>query len=165
MVVQDVLRSQYRAALKMLEQVVAACPDKLWLDDPATANPFWQVAFHALFYTHLYLQPSLEDFRRVEWQRSESHRLGEGPAPEDPAAVGEPYTKAQILDYLEQCRREVDTQLATVDLHGPSGFEWLPMTKLELQIYTIRHVQEHAGELAGRLADRAGIETGWVGMG
>jgi hypothetical protein len=47
----------------------------------------------------------------------------------------------------------------------PSGFYWLPMNKLELQIYNIRHIHAHAGELAERLSQRAGIEIDWVGMG
>ncbi|MCL4826199.1 MAG: hypothetical protein KJZ95_02460 [Caldilinea sp.] len=47
----------------------------------------------------------------------------------------------------------------------PSGFYWLPMNKLELQIYNIRHIHAHASELAERLSQRAGIEIDWVSMG
>jgi hypothetical protein len=38
------------------------------------------------------------------------------------------------------------------------------MGKLELQFYTIRHLQQHTGELCERLGTEAGIEIGWVGM-
>ena len=44
-----------------------------------------------------------------------------------------------------------------------NGFDWLPMNKAELQIYTIRHLQQHAGEtLMERLGSRAGIDVDWV---
>ncbi|MEZ4615731.1 MAG: hypothetical protein R2867_09500 [Caldilineaceae bacterium] len=33
--------------------------------------------------------------------------------------------------------------LAQTDLSAPSGFSWLPFTKFELQIYSIRHLQQH----------------------
>jgi hypothetical protein len=39
----------------------------------------------------------------------------------------------------------------------------LPFTKLELQFYTIRHIQQHTGELMERLGERAKLEFKWVG--
>lgn len=44
------------------------------------------------------------------------------------------------------------------------GFDWLPMTKLEVQFYTLRHLQTHVGEVAERLSQRVDIDVGWVGM-
>ena len=38
------------------------------------------------------------------------------------------------------------------------------MGKLELQIYNLRHLQQHTGELMERLGSRAGIDVDWVGM-
>jgi hypothetical protein len=40
----------------MLRGAIDACPATLWTSD-RYVNPFWQVAYHTLFYTHLYLQP------------------------------------------------------------------------------------------------------------
>jgi hypothetical protein len=51
-----------------------------------------------------------------------------------------------------------------VDLEAASGFFWLPFDKLELQFYTIRHIQQHTGELMERLGTRANVEIDWVGM-
>ncbi|MEZ4615730.1 MAG: hypothetical protein R2867_09495 [Caldilineaceae bacterium] len=48
------IQSQFLAALAMLEQSVIRCPDALW-DDPNDKTKFWHIAYHALFYTHLYL--------------------------------------------------------------------------------------------------------------
>lgn len=45
-----------------------------------------------------------------------------------------------------------------------SAFDWIPLNKLELQFYTICHLQHHAGELCDRLGREAGIDVAWVGM-
>lgn len=79
-------------------------------------------------------------------------------------AIGTPYTQADVLEYLDFCRQEGQAKPATFDFAGPSGFSWLPFSKLELQMYLIRHLQQHIGELGARLSNR-GIEIGWVGAG
>ena len=57
-----ILKSQYRASLAMLRASVEACPDALWYD-ATPKNAFWQIAYHTLFFTHLYLQPEEQAFR------------------------------------------------------------------------------------------------------
>ena len=51
-----------------------------------------------------------------------------------------------------------------LDLESKSGFDWLPINKLELQFYNIRHIQQHTGELCERLGVVEDIDVGWVGM-
>ena len=58
---KEVIRSQYQASLEMLAQAIFKCPQSLWAD-PQDKNQFWHIAYHALFYTHLYLQASEEEF-------------------------------------------------------------------------------------------------------
>ena len=72
---------------------------------------------------------------------------------------------SRLLDYITFCRRQVDDIVPLLDLEGGTGFHWLPMSKTELQFYSIRHLQTHTGELAERLWTAAGIEIDWVGMG
>ena len=55
------LSNQYLASLKMLEKSISVCPEPLWLDE-GYPNPFWHVAYHTLFYTHLYLSPDEASF-------------------------------------------------------------------------------------------------------
>ncbi|MEZ4676625.1 MAG: DinB family protein [Caldilineaceae bacterium] len=157
------IQSQFLAALAMLEQSVIRCPDALW-DDPNDKTKFWHIAYHALFYTHLYLQQTEADFR--VWQKHrESYELM-GPTPWPPHTkpeIGEPYQKTDILEYIEFCRAEITRGLAQTDLSAPSGFSWLPFTKFELQIYSIRHLQQHTGELMERLGVRVGVDVDWVG--
>lgn len=161
---KDIIKSQYRAALKMLEGAIINCPDYLW-DHPAHKNKFWHTAFHALFYTHLYLQSSEDDF--IPWTKHESAytSLGDDAPPDDRVKhTREPYRKEDLLAYLELCREEVSKQVTSVDLEAPSGFYWLPFNKLELQFYNIRHIQHHTGELYNRLESEQGLELDWVGM-
>jgi hypothetical protein len=162
--IRKALTSQYLAALAMLEETIQCCPTDLWVD-PQAKDQFWQVAYHALFYTHLYVQESGATFTAWPKHRKEYHYLGpigwdNNRLPE----IGEPYTQAEVLEYLAFCRDEVETRLSQTDFAGPSGFEWLPFDKLELQVYVIRHLQMHIGELAARLSGR-GIEIGWIGVG
>ena len=158
-----VLKSQYRAALEMLRQAVARCPGPLW-DDPQDRNRFWHVAYHALFYTHLYLQDGETDFVPWAQHRREYNFLGPLPwPPHREPQIGEPYTREQILDYCAVCEQQVQERVEAMDLEAGSGFDWLPFGKLELQLYTIRHIQQHAGELTERLSARAGVEVEWVG--
>ncbi len=149
---QQIIRSQYLSALEMLKQAVEKCPDALW-NDPADENKFWQVAYHALYYTHLYLQPAEKDFKPWDKHRAET-RLAE---------AGAPYSKDEILEYLAFCQQQVNEQVPHLNLDAESGFYWLPFDKAELQIYNIRHAQQHAGELMERLGSRTGIEVDWVG--
>ena len=61
------------------------------------------------------------------------------------------------------CQSMVADTVAALDLDAESGFSWLPMGKLELQFYNIRHLQQHTGELCDRLGIQAGIDVDWVG--
>jgi hypothetical protein len=160
---RDVIRSQYQAALEMLRQVIAKCPEALW-NNPADKVAFWRVAYHALFFTHLYLQPTEKEF--IPWARHRQDYELMGPpawAPDHVPQIGTPYTQGEVLEYLELCRQQVDDRTRPLDLDARSGFQWLPFGKLELQFYTIRHLQQHAGELMERLGARAGIDVNWVG--
>jgi len=156
--------SQYLATLEMMKQVIEKCPDAVWLNADHT-NYFWHIAYHALFYTHLYLQPQGADFTPWTKHRPNLNSFGPPPwAPEEKVELGEPFDQAEVLDYLALCQQEVHTQTHSLNLDAPSGFEWIPLNKLELQFYNIRHLQHHVGELSQRLWAEAGIEINWVGQ-
>jgi len=166
---RSVLKSQYHAALAMLEEAVRRCPDDLWLDS-THRNACWQIAYHALFFTHLYLQ---RDEAHVHpWQGQQGHvQYPDGIAgPADPASalplVASPYTRAQVLEYWSFCDRIVDDAVDAIDPASPeSGFHWYRMSKLEHQLVNIRHIQHHAAQLADRLRAAADVGVQWVGGG
>jgi hypothetical protein len=153
------------AALEMLKLAIDQCPAELW-NNPADKTKVWHIAYHTLFYTHLYLQDTEESFSPWPKHRPEYESIGQLPyPPHTPPKIGEPYDKESVLDYLAFCRQAVKERIPQLKLDAPSGFAWLPFNKLELQFYTIRHIQQHTGELMERLGVRAGLEFPWVGIG
>jgi hypothetical protein len=151
--IRNNIARQYRGALAMLGHAVELCPDSLW-PAPEYPNRFWHIAYHALFYTHLYLQPGEAAFRHWQHHRPKSQYL-------DPK-IETPYSKAKVLEYHEFCCGEVESKVPSLDLEAESGFSWLPFNRLEVQFYNIRHLQHHTGQLADRLRTAAGIGLGWV---
>ena len=163
--VEAVLISQYRATLKMFSQAVAQCPESLWLSS-AYLNQYWHIAYHALFYTHLYLHPGEAEFRPWAEHRQDCRFLGPAPGlPENLPKPSTPYSQAEILDYLAVCNGEVEALVRAVDLASPSGFSWLPFSRMELHLYNLRHLQHHTGQLIERLRNAANIGIGWVRSG
>jgi hypothetical protein len=161
------LGSQYHAALAMLREVVERYPEERWEADRRVNAP-WQLAYHSLFFTHLYLQPEVAAFRPWKGHRSQVQHEDGIAGPADPGndlpLIPDPYTKAQVLEYLAFCDALVDEAVAALDLLSPqSGFHWYPIGKLEHQLVNLRHVQHHTAQLADRLRNDAGLGTRWVG--
>jgi len=161
--IQATLKNQYHAALAMLRQTIERCPDDLWTagDHPRT---YWRIAYHALFFTHLYLQPNEETFRPWEGHREDCQFLEALPwPPHDQPKIADPYTKQEMLDYWRFCDAMIDEAVDRLDLDAPDcGFGWYDMPKLDHQLMNIRHVQQHAGQLAERVYP-AGVDLDWVG--
>jgi hypothetical protein len=162
--IKPILKSQYHAALAMLEQAIDRCPETLWCV-PANPNPFWHVAYHALFCTHMYLQVDEASFHPWDHHRDEYQFLGPMPWPPHRSPnIGQPYAKAEVLAYLGFCNALVDPAIEKLDMEASeSGFSWYKMSKLEHQIVNLRHLQHHAGQLADRLRQNAGMGIDWIG--
>jgi hypothetical protein len=165
MEIKDILQSQYLATLEMLKNAIHGCPEEMWTD-PKPKNKFWHIAYHAIFYTHLYLQTAEKDFKAWEKHRDPYQFMGPLPwPPHDLPEIGEPYIRDEILEYLGYCKEQVSESIPKLDLDSDeSGFYWLPFSKLELQFYNIRHLQLHTGELCERLGTVAGVDVDWIGM-
>lgn len=137
MKVKPILQSQYLAALAMFKQAVVQCPPAVW-DAKRDKDKFWYVAYHTLRFAHQYLKAKEKDYPRWE-QRPHSN-------------TGVPFTKAEILEKLAQVERDVLEQIPLMDLEEKTGAAGALANKLELQIYNIRHIQHHTGELYQRLS-------------
>jgi hypothetical protein len=162
--IHEVLGRQYRASLEMLLQAITKCPEALWLA-PGYPNKFWHIAYHALFYTHLYLQASEAEFRPWAKHRPNYQYLGAVPRPPyDRPKIDVPYSKAEILEYHQVCRGEIEDRVRALDFDSPSGFPWLRFSRMELHVYNLRHLQHHAGQLIDRLRTAENIGVDWVGM-
>ncbi len=162
--IKGIIKSQYHASLEMLKQAIAKSPESLW-NDQEYKNKYWHISYHVLFFTHLYLQDSEKDFAPWTQHRDQYQFLGPLPwSPHEEPGIGEPYSKEEILEYHEICQEQVEEKITSLTLDAESGFKWLPFNKMELQLYNIRHVQHHAGQLIDRLRTKENIEVRWVGM-
>jgi hypothetical protein len=166
---RSILKSQLHASLAMLKDAIEKCPDDVWLDDRFT-NRYWQIAYHVLYYTHLYLHVDEKSAR--PWA---DHQSGV----QYPSALtnprldvdqslpkfAEPYSKAQVLELWSICDRMVDSAIDSFDLDSAEcGFWWYKMGKLEHQFINIRHIQHHAAQLADRLRVSKDVGVPWVGL-
>ena len=157
--------SQYRASLAMLRTAIEVCPESLWFAADCK-NRYWHVAYHTIFFTHLYVQASEAEFRNWHKHQQDSEFLGPRPwAPNEAIVIERPYSREEVLEYHDFCCAEVNSKVPAFDLEKESGFSWLPMNKTELHLYNIRHIQHHTGQLVDRLRIRADIAVTWVGIG
>ena len=149
-----ILVSQYLASLEMLKQTISECPASIW-SAASDRNKFWQVAFHAIYFTHEYLADSFDTF--IPWvKHREVYDF-------DESQTFEPYDKESILEYLAFCQQQVAERIPRMNLEALEGHGSRSMITLELQIYSIRHIMQHTGELMERLGTRTGAEIDWVG--
>jgi hypothetical protein len=160
-----ILKRQYHASLAMLRQTIEQCPDGIWISDHL--NSFWQIAYHALFYTHLYLQPNEAAFQPWEHHQAKVQSPDGLTFPPDPKSdlpvAPEPYSKTEVLAYWNFVDQMVDSAVDLLDLTCPeSGFWWYKCSKLEHQFISIRHIQHHMAQLADRLRTASNISTKWV---
>ncbi len=154
--VEDSIRaafdSQYQAGLDMLEAAVRACPADAW-DSSAHVNRFWHIAYHTLFYVHLYLFQTVDEASPWSGHRKGAQDLGQ---------KVEPCSRESILQFLRFCREHARSRIAALDLNVESGFPWLPFGPVERLAYNLRHLQHHTGQLSDRIRQDTGNGVAWV---
>ena len=141
---RTIVWKQYGAAIDMFGDAIRLCPEHLWTAtlwkdaEDVRYGQVWFVAYHTLFWVDLYLTGSSEGF-----------------APPPPFIRGrlpdQPYTQEQILAYLVECRMKCQSTLEALTNEKAQQqcvFKWMEPSFLELQLYAMRHVQEHAGQLS-----------------
>lgn len=160
------LKEQYHAALGMLTDCVARCPDDLWTSG-AYPRTFWRIALHAAFFAHLYLGQDLAAFEpwpygpenyRALWEQQEDIEPYELPESLDALP------RQDVLDYIAFIDSLIDPTLDNLALDAPeTGFPWYKhMSKLSHELMSLRHIQGHVGQLSELLMAR-GIDTAWIG--
>lgn len=163
---RQALKEQYHAGLAMLAECVEKCPESMWREG-THPRAFWRIAFHAAYFTHLYLGQNEECFQPWPGRTEGIHPgLWEPPYPVEPYELpeeAEVYGKPEILDYLRFVDGRVDPTVDELDLAAAeTGFGWYPnMGKLSHQLMNLRHLQGHVGQLSELLMAK-GIDTDWV---
>ena len=165
--VKATLTSQYRAGLAMLRDAIERCPDAEW-SGTAHTNQFWQIAYHAAFFTHFYC--AVDEATFVPWEQHHAKNQNPDgiPGPPDPASslplIPPMYTREQLLHYCTFIDAGIPGWLAAIDIASTnSGFPWYKISKLEHQLVNLRHLQHHTAQLADRLRSVADIGVKWVG--
>jgi hypothetical protein len=157
----QMLWRQYAVAIDSFGDALRACPDELWeqrlWDDQmdqwvaAGFSAFWYLGYHTLFWLDLYLTGAEEGFvppapfALVEMQADE--------------VLPRTYTRDELLSYLEYCRSKCHDTVATLtheQAYRMCRFPWGALPFAELQLYNLRHVQEHAAQLHMFLGQQAG---------
>jgi hypothetical protein len=164
--VKQLLINQFEAALCTLEMCIVRCPDAAW-DGRVGKLMFCQVAFHTLFYTDFYLGLNEESFRRQPFHLANSDLFRDYEELLDRPQVLL-YDKPGVKAYLEYCRNKAADAISveTADsLVAPCDFPRRNMTRAELHVYNIRHIQHHAAQLSLRLRLDFGENIPWVGSG
>jgi uncharacterized damage-inducible protein DinB len=167
------LWQQFGATIDMLENALLACPGTHWNEHlwsvhsdsslPPESASFWYITYHTLFWLDLYLTSSSEE--------------GFAPPPPfstfelDPAGAfpERPYSKEELHAYLVTLRKKCQATIAELSdekAHQQVDFPWImgkPVSFLELLLYNMRHVQEHAAQLSLFLGQNTVAEAyDWV---
>jgi hypothetical protein len=165
---------QVGASLDMLENALLTCTDplwtnRLWIVPPESHFPpqfaeFWYITYHVLVWLDLYTSavPEEEFASPAPFLRGEIDSLETLPA--------QPYTKEQIHTYLVSLRQKCHDhflQLSDDHMRRPITYPWADgqsITYLELQLYNLRHIQEHTAQLSLFLGNHGipGDDLDWV---
>ena len=164
--VKQALKEQYHAGLAMLADCVRLCPEELWVRGQYPRY-YWRIAFHAAFFTHLYLGPDLASFRPWPGRREGIYEgLWEHPERVEPYELpesAEMVSQKEMLSYIAYVDSVVDSTVEALDLAASEcGFSWYPnTTKLSHQMMNLRHIPGHVGQLSELLMAHA-IDIEWI---
>ena len=153
---RTIVWAQFGAAIDMLDNALVACPDALWREPLWPGSPdhplppgraeFWYIAYHTLFWLDLYLFGSEEGFAPPAPYAMEEDDTG--------PILNRPYTKDELRAYLAYVRHKCHTTIDTLTderAHQLVDFPWAQgqaISYAELQLYSMRHVQEHTAQMS-----------------
>jgi hypothetical protein len=158
---------QFAAAIQQQRLALEACPEELW-DDRTEGSPFWHLAYHALFFTDLYLSKDDKTFEPRPFHTDKAHFLP-GDYQDFAGIVGtpdEPFTRDQLLAYADHCLAKCEETFAALTDERAlerCGFWWYELNVGEFLLNNLRHAQHHAGQLALLLRRKAEVGVEWLG--
>ena len=160
---KDLTISQYKAALLTLGNCIDECPEDLWFGKIAN-HSFNVSAFHAIFFADVYLGNSLEDLKAQDvHNRYAADFDGYEDLSNDPPV--NIYRKAFVKEYLDFCHSKAVFVVANEtaeSLKRQSAIPWQKLTRAELHVYNIRHIQHHAAQLVLRLRLDSDVDIDWL---
>ena len=149
----DICKNEYYALIEMLYKAINLCSEELW-DERTETPPFWQLAYHAIYYLDFYLG---ESPKKHEQRFDVKENLDE--------RMERILTKKQLKDYLiaikKKCNRVLES-LSAEKLEGKNSYYWTGPTLAHRLIYNIRHTQHHIGQLNLKLRQNGDDAVKWV---
>lgn len=154
---KTIIWQQFGAAIDTLENAIVACPEKLW-SDRSRRPEYWYLVFHTLFWLDFNLSDSPKEF---------SPPAPFGLEEMDPTGIipERPYTKDELLTYLEHCRKKCRARIEALTkekAHQRWVFGSVDLSMGELLLYNMRHVQHHAAQLNLILRQTIDSAPRWV---
>ena len=151
---KTILWNQFGAAIDMLENAVAECPDSLWND----SSQFWYKAYHCIFFLDYYLSEDADNFMPPKpFTLSEFNPDGEMPE--------RVYSKEELITYINFCRekcRKLISALSEENLKKRFKNQYMDYSRLEIILDNMRHVQHHTGQLNLLIRNSGDIPPDWV---
>lgn len=171
-VFKQCLWANFGAAIDMLKNAIAGCPDALWRD----GTPFFYMAYHTVIFGDYYLTHPVADFQPLlPYRLVDMDQLPAGAI--DDVIPNAFYSQREMLDYLsvirEKCKKRITEATAEqlnerwikaeeVDLHGLCPSLVVDYTVLEILFYNFRHVQHHVAQLNFMLRQKINAAPDWV---
>jgi hypothetical protein len=165
--IKQTFLGQYEATLAMLKLRVEACPDEYWQIKVGDGR-IQQDTYHVLFWTNYYLLEDVSAYIPSEY----NERGGDEREP----VLCQGLTRADTLAFIEYTHENIirslgkETEATLQSAAFPSIFRRKSLTRLELHLYNIRHLQHHMAQMSlvvRKLSDanELGLTLPWVGTG
>lgn len=153
----EIILSQYGAALESLRRAIEACPDDMWFDQDREPQ-FWYIPYHTLFFFDYYLSESPDGFAPPEPFTLEEL---------DPRGIipEKPFKKEEMYRYIDHCHGKARDRIRGMSVDSAresANFLQGDLSNGELLIYNLRHVQHHAAQLNLLLRQEGVPPPKWV---
>jgi len=168
------LSDNFVAAIDMLSNAVALCPDELWHRE----KKVFYLAYHTTIFLDYYLTIPARDFKpALPYTIVDESTLP--PEAIDDVMPDRYYSRQDVLTCLVLMRKKCRALImfsdgdrlmqrwiadSEVNLHGLCPSTVRNYTVLEIIFYNFRHVQHHVGQLNLLLRQHTGQAPGWVAM-
>ncbi len=164
----DQIKASYRrqmgASFTAFEQSTGMCTDEVW-HCRLNGCPFWQIAYHILFYADFYLSETQSGFRPTGFHVRDLHRFRAESDDGYPEMLEKAVSRIQITEYLAHCRDRTARYIDGIDeshFSTPSPFDWHGFPKIDLVPYNMRHTHHHISHLNVILRQNLGSAPEWV---
>jgi hypothetical protein len=171
-ILKQTLWKNFAASIDMLSNAITLCPDELW----NTNKRFYYMTYHCAMFLDYYLTFPPKNFSPpLPYTLTDPDHLPQFAI--DDVVPNSIYSKNELLDYLQTCRKKCRTIIAGlteeklnekwIDGSGNLNLDLaasvtINNSVLEILFYNMRHVQHHAAQLNLLLRQSINQAPEWV---